>query len=84
MVLSYEMHLRRRPFRWPCGGVDAIHATSPKSACPELHRKPLNAAIGQLTARYRPGGRQGDNQQNANAKCTHFASRFDAYCGAAV
>jgi hypothetical protein len=26
---------------------------------------------------YRPGGRQGVNQQNNYAKCTHFAGRFD-------
>ena len=32
------MHLRCRPFRWPCRGVEAIHAASPDPACPGLHR----------------------------------------------
>ena len=26
-----------------------------------------------------PGGRQGNNQQNNNAKCTHFAVHFDSH-----
>ena len=42
------MCLRRRLFRWPCGGVEAVHAASPDAACPQLHWKPLGAAIGQL------------------------------------
>jgi hypothetical protein len=58
-----QMHLRRRPFRWPCRGVEAIHAASPNAACPGLLRKPLDAAIGQLLAPYRPGGCQGDSKQ---------------------
>ena len=58
-----QMCLRRRPFRWSCGGVEAKHVASPDAACPGLHRKPLNSAIRLLLAPYRPGGRHGDNQQ---------------------
>jgi len=53
--------------------------TLPNAACPGLHQKPLDAAIRQLLAPYRPSGRQGNNQQNDNAKCTHFAGRFDGH-----
>jgi hypothetical protein len=54
------------------------------AAWPGLHQKPLIAAIGQLLALYRLGGRQGNNQHNKNAKCTHFAGRFDGHQDAAV
>jgi hypothetical protein len=57
---------------------------SPNAARPELHQKPLNAAIGQLLAPYRPGGCQCDNQHNNYAGCTHFAGRFDGHRDAAV
>jgi hypothetical protein len=33
---------------------------------------------------YYPGSRQGDNQQNNNAKCTHVAGRFDGHRNVAV
>ncbi len=79
-----RMQPRCRPFWWPCGGIEAKHVASPDAACPGLHKKPLNAAIGQLIAPYRPGGRQGDNQQNDNAKCTHFAGHVDGHCDVAV
>jgi len=55
------MCLCRRPFRWSCRGVEAKHVASPDAACPELHQKPLDAAIGQLLALYHPGGRHGDS-----------------------
>ena len=43
MVLSYDyakqkaggderMHLRRRPFRWSCGGIEAVHVALPDAA----------------------------------------------------
>ncbi len=75
MVFSYDYSsqnrrrrrtnvLRRGPFRWPWRCADAIQSASPDAACPGLHQKPLNAAIGRLLAPYRPGGRQGNNQQN--------------------
>jgi hypothetical protein len=79
-----RMCLRRRPFRWSYRGVEAKHVASPDAACPGLHRKPLDAAIGRLLAPYRPGGRHGDNQQNDDAKCTHFAGHFDGHRDAAV
>jgi hypothetical protein len=44
----------------------------------------LDAAIGRLLAPYRPGGRQGDNQLNDDATCTHFVGRFDGHRNAAV
>ena len=75
MVLSYDypkskkgngnewMHLRQRPFQWPCGGVEAIHVTSPDAACPGPHWKPLDAAIRRLLAPYPLGSRQGNSKQ---------------------
>ena len=54
------------------------------SACPGLHQKPLDAAIRQLLAPYRPGCRHDDNQQNNDAKCVHFADHFDGRGGAPV
>jgi hypothetical protein len=35
--------------------------------------------MGQLLTPYCPGGRQGDNQQNDDAKHTYFAGRFDGH-----
>ena len=78
------MCLRCRPFWWLCGGVEAVHAALPNAACPRLHWKPLDAAIGRLLAPYRPGGHHGDNQQNNDAKCTLFAGHFDGHRDAAV
>ena len=54
------------------------------SACPGLHQKPLDAAIRQLLAPYRPGCRHDDNQQNNDAKCVHFADHFDGHRDAVV
>ena len=76
--------LRRGPFRWPWRCADEIRSASPEAACPGLHQKPLNAAIGRLLAPYRPIGCQGDNQLNDDATCTHFVGRFDGHCYAAV
>jgi len=78
------MCLHRRPFQWPCGGVEAVHVASPNAACPRLHKKPLDAAIGQLLAPYQPIGRQGGNQLNDDATCTHFVGHFDGHCDSAV
>ena len=63
MVLSCgkQMYLRRGPFRLPWRCANAIRSASPDAAWPGLYQKPLDAAIGQLLAPYRPGGRQGDN-----------------------
>ncbi len=44
------MHLRRWPFRWPCGGVEVVHAASPDAAWPGLHRKPPPPAAARATA----------------------------------
>ena len=44
----------------------------------------MDAAIGRLLTPYCLGGRQGDNQHNENATCTHFAGRFDGHRDAAV
>ncbi len=79
-----RMHLRHRPFRWPCGGVEAIHAASPNAACQGLLRKPLDAAIGRLIAPYCPSGRQGDSKQYKDVICTHFDGRFDGHRNAVV
>jgi|LakMenEpi03Aug12_release.lakeMendotaPanAssembly.Ray.scaffolds.fasta_scaffold3642706_1 hypothetical protein len=56
----------------------------PDTACPRLLWKPLDAAIGQLLAPYRPGSRHGNNQQNNDAKCTLFAGLFDGHRDVAV
>ena len=56
-----RMHLRRGPFRWPWRCAGAIRSASPNVAWPGLYQKPLDAAIGQLLAPYRPSGRQGNN-----------------------
>ena len=71
-----RMHLRRCSFWWPCKSIEAIHAASLDAACPRLHRKPLDAAIGQLLAPYRSGGRQSNNQLNSDGTCTHFVGHF--------
>ena len=67
-----RMHLRCCSFRWLCGGIEAIHAALPNAACPGLHRKPLDAAIGQLLAPYRLGGCQGASKQNNNVLFAHY------------
>ena len=82
-----QMHLRHGPFRWPWLCASAIRSALPDAAWQGLHRKPLDAAIGQLPAPYLPGGRQGDNQlKNDYATCTHFdfVGHFDDHHDAAV
>jgi hypothetical protein len=79
-----RMHLRRCSFRWLCGGIEVIHAALPNAVCPGLHRKPLDAAIGQLLTPYRLGGHQGDRKQNNDVTCTHFDGHFDDHRNAAV
>ena len=79
-----QMPLRCGPFWWPWWGVEAIHAASSDAACPELHRKPLDAAIGRLLAPYRLGSRQGDSKQNNKILCTHFDGHFDGHRDAAA
>ena len=79
-----RMCLCRWPHRWSCGDVEAKHVALPDAACPGLHWKQLDVAIGGLLGPYSPGGRHGNNQQNNDAKCTLFAGRFDGHCNAAV
>jgi hypothetical protein len=45
---------------------------------------PMKLVQGYILTTYRPGCRQGDNQQNNNAKCTQFAGRFDGHRNPAV
>ena len=80
------MYLHRGPFWfwWPSRRIGVIRSTSPNLAWPGFHQKPLDATIGRLLAQYRPGSRQGDNQQNNNSKCTHFAGRFNSHHHAAA
>jgi len=54
------------------------------AACPGLHWKPLDAAIGRLLAPYHLGGRQGDSKQNNDVSCTHFDGHFGGHHNAAV
>jgi len=58
----------------------------PDAACPGLHQKPLDAAIGQLVAPYHLGGRQGDSKQNNDVLCTHSGGggHFDGHRNVAV
>ena len=49
-----------------------------------IHRKSLDAAIGQLLAPYCLGGCQGNIKQNSDDKCTNFAVRFDGRGGVPV
>jgi hypothetical protein len=79
-----QMNLCRRPFRWPCGGVEAIHTASPDAACPGLLRKPLDAAIEQLLTLYHPSGCKGNSKQYKDVICTHFDGCFDGYRDAVV
>ena len=60
--------------------TERIAQCSMTSASPE----PPGAAIGGLIALYRLIGRQGDNQHNDNATCTHFAGRFYDHRAVAV
>jgi hypothetical protein len=56
--------------------------TSPNEAYPGLHLKPLDAAIGQVPAPYRPGGHHGrrfrKNTQNTN-KTQLLASNYGTF-----
>jgi len=57
---------------------------SPDAACPRLHWKPLDAAIGRLLAPYCFGGRQGTSKQNNDVLFTHFDGHFGGHRNAAV
>jgi hypothetical protein len=59
-----------------------VHASSPNTAYPGLHWKPLDATIGRLLAPYCPGGCQGNNQQNDNAKYPPFAGHINTILSA--
>ena len=83
-VANERMCLCCRPFWWPCRCIEAKHVARPNATCPGLHWKSLDAAIGRLLAPYRPGSHHGDNQQNDNSKCTHFAGYFDCHYNVAV
>ena len=51
---TQKIHEVRWPFRRPCGCTGAIRRALPDRAQPELHEEPMNIAIGQLLAPYRP------------------------------
>ena len=93
MVLSYDYSNQNRRrwqtnaplsrwWQWRC--ASAIWSASPDAAWQWLHQKPLDAAIGWLLAPYFPIGRQGGNQLNDDATCTHFAGLFDGHHDVAV
>jgi hypothetical protein len=85
VVLGGErMPHRCKPFQWPCGGVEAIHAASPDAACPRLQRKPLDIAIKRLLTLYLLGGLQGDSKQINDVLCTHIDGHLDGHRDAAV
>jgi hypothetical protein len=79
-----QMCLHCGPFRWPCGCIGAKHVALPNVAYPGLLWKPLDTAIGRLLTPYCPGGQQGHNQQNDDAKYTYFTGQFDGHRNAAV
>ena len=61
------MCLFRRPFRWPCGGVEAVHAASPDAACPRLHiGSHWTLPLGNYLLRIAPAAAMA----TINAKCT--------------
>ncbi len=78
-----QMPLLCGPCWWSWWDVEAIHAASPDAACPGLHRKPLDAAIGWLFAPYCLGGRQ-NSKTNNDVLCTHFDGYFGGHRDAAV
>ncbi len=96
MVLSYDYAKRNRRWRrtnapplWAIsmamGRLEVIHAASPVEAYPGIHRKPLDAAIGQILAPYHLSDCQGNNsKQNKDVLCTHFGGHFDGHLDAAV
>jgi hypothetical protein len=53
------MQANLRQFRWPWQCSGTMRGTPPDGAHPELHSKPVDAAIGRVLAPYRPSGRQG-------------------------
>ena len=61
--------------RLPCGCGGTTRAGSPNGAHPELHSKPLDAAIGRVLASHRRGGRHGRQlrSKTQNTKKTIFS-----------
>jgi hypothetical protein len=62
IVNEEQMYLLCWQFQWPCKHMGARLLVSPNAACPGLHRKPLDAIIGQLLALYCPSGCQGNSK----------------------
>jgi hypothetical protein len=58
--------------------------TLPNGGGPELHLKPMDAAIKQVFAPYHPGGQQGCMQEKKDEKSTILAGHFDGHGGAPV
>jgi hypothetical protein len=61
-----------------------MRVASPNAACLGLHQKPLDAVIEQLLTPHHLSSRQGDNQQNDDAKYTYFAQSSDGHRDAPV
>jgi len=54
-----KIQANRQRFRWPWRCSGTTRGVSPDGAHPGLHLMPLDAAIGQALAPYRPDGRHG-------------------------
>ncbi len=54
-----KMQANQQRFWSPCRQGDMARCTLPDGAHTWLHAKPLDSAIGQVSAPYRPGGRHG-------------------------
>ena len=78
------MHLHRRPFRWPCGGIEAIHAASPDGGCPGPYRSHQTPPLGDYLLRIAPADARTTINLKTMTKYTYFVGRFDGHRDAAV
>ena len=80
------MHLRCRPFQWPCRSVEVVHDVAlPNAACPGLLKKPLDAVIRRLLAPYRPGGPARVTANKTKMKYVHTLVAISmALCGGTI
>jgi hypothetical protein len=65
-----QMYLLHWLFWWPCGRVGARLLIFPDAACPELHRKPLDAPLGNYLLRIAPAAARVTGKQTTINKYT--------------
>ena len=76
------MYLRCGPFLWSWRCAGCRYNT--EHIAWWIMTRALDSAISWLLALYCPGGRHGDNKQNNDAECTHFAGHFNGHRSAAI